>query len=94
MVAHNTRLWMSLTLNLLIYYILQYNLKCFNFRNDRILTFVPKLGISNFITPFTNIAAVLSTLQNFVRMFNKAHQENCEQTEQEMKKLAAESQKS
>ncbi|XP_044471358.1 formin-like protein 13 [Mangifera indica] len=37
---------------------------------------------------------VLSTLQNFVRMFNKAHQENCEQTEQEMKKLAAESQKS
>ncbi|KAK8637888.1 hypothetical protein V6N13_136344 [Hibiscus sabdariffa] len=31
---------------------------------------------------------VTSTLLNFVRMFNKAHDENCKQLEQEMKKLA------
>ncbi|KAK6236922.1 hypothetical protein SCA6_012259 [Theobroma cacao] len=31
---------------------------------------------------------VISTLLNFVRMFNKAHEENCKQLEQEMKKLA------
>ncbi|MFQ6666983.1 hypothetical protein Gotur_033155 [Gossypium turneri] len=31
---------------------------------------------------------VTSTLLNFVRMFNKAHDENCKQLEQEMKKSA------
>ncbi|TXG60766.1 hypothetical protein EZV62_012129 [Acer yangbiense] len=31
---------------------------------------------------------VISTLLNFVRMFNKAHEENCKQLEQEMKKSA------
>ncbi|XVE97476.1 hypothetical protein REPUB_Repub03eG0023100 [Reevesia pubescens] len=31
---------------------------------------------------------VTSTLVNFVRMFNKAHEENCKQLEQEMKKSA------
>ncbi|KAH9700923.1 Formin-like protein 13 [Citrus sinensis] len=36
---------------------------------------------------------VISTLLNFVRMFNKAHNENCKQLEQEMKKMA-ESEKS
>ncbi|KAK4857739.1 hypothetical protein QYF36_005590 [Acer negundo] len=36
---------------------------------------------------------VISTLLNFVRMFNKAHEENCKQIEQEMKK-SAESEKS
>ncbi|KAJ0031104.1 hypothetical protein Pint_14595 [Pistacia integerrima] len=34
---------------------------------------------------------VISTLHNFVKMFRKAHQENCKQHELEMKKLAAES---
>ncbi|KAJ0090030.1 hypothetical protein Patl1_14788 [Pistacia atlantica] len=37
---------------------------------------------------------VISTLHNFVKMFSKAHQENCKQHELEMKKLAAESPKS
>ncbi|KAK2646750.1 hypothetical protein Ddye_021945 [Dipteronia dyeriana] len=36
---------------------------------------------------------VISTLLNFVRMFNKAHEENCKQLEQEMKK-SVESEKS
>lgn len=36
---------------------------------------------------------MISTLLNFVRMFNKAHNENCKQLEQEMKKMA-ESEKS
>lgn len=35
-----------------------------------------------------NTIAVVSTLLNFVRMFNKAHEENCKQNELEMKKAA------
>lgn len=35
-----------------------------------------------------NTSAVVSTLFNFVRLFNKAHEENCKQLELEMKKSA------
>lgn len=35
-----------------------------------------------------NTTAVVSTLLNFVRMFNKAHEENYKQKELEMKKAA------
>ncbi|CAN1811954.1 Formin-like protein 13 [Linum perenne] len=37
---------------------------------------------------------VCSTLLNFVRLFNKAHEENCKQLEIELKKAAAEKEKS
>lgn len=33
-------------------------------------------------------SAVVTTLLNFTRMFNKAHEENCKQLELEMKKTA------
>lgn len=45
------------------------------------------------LTTRQTIFAVVSTLFNFVRMFNKAHEENCRQLELEIKK-AAESEKS
>ena len=37
---------------------------------------------------FWNTSAVVSTLRNFVRMFNQAHVENCRQLELETKKAA------
>lgn len=37
-----------------------------------------------------NFAAVVSTLLNFVRMFNKAHEENCKQQEFDKKKAEKE----
>lgn len=41
---------------------------------------------------YFKFAAVVTTLLNFTRMFNKAHEENCKQLELEKKK-AAESEK-
>lgn len=44
---------------------------------------------SNFILLMT-FAVVVSTLLNFVRMFNKAHEENCKQQELDKKKAEKE----
>ena len=54
-----------------------YLLPCIHFNGQ--LYYSSKLLLSSVVT---------STLLNFVRMFNKAHEENCKQLEQEMKKLA------